>query len=167
MSIDLSWHQLNSRQVVQVDLLQPLYGSGTQTVDATFNSCSVFLACSRSANHQQLWIWILLATMANKIWIIMVISSSHEQLFCLGGFKISWSIGTTLHAARGNYLIPLKIKRYKISSLGVFGHRCCAWGYLGTLSCFAAERHTNPLSEKTVAHMHPTLLAYIIFILSL
>lgn len=37
MSSDLSWHQLNSRQVVQVDLFQSLCGLGTQTDDATFD----------------------------------------------------------------------------------------------------------------------------------
>lgn len=50
----------------------------------------------------------------------MVISPSHEQLFCLSGCKIS-SIGAMLSATYGNYLIPLKIKRYKIASLGVGG----------------------------------------------
>lgn len=58
----------------------------------------------------------------------MVISSSHEQLFCLCGCKIS-SIGATLHAACGNYLIPLKIKMYKMASLEVVARQCCARGY--------------------------------------
>lgn len=67
----------------------------------------------------------------------MVISSSYKQLLCHSGCKIS-SIGAMLHAACSNYLIPLKIKQYKMASVGVVGRQCCARGYLtktALLSC--------------------------------